>query len=766
MKRPVFLLGLFFAVVVVCAVDDTRASNATIVFCSDRDGDNEIYLMDADGGNIVQLTFNSYEESGAMCSPDGRRIAFVSGRDGNSEIYVVNVDGSGLERLTNDSLEDLGPSWSRDGTKIAFTSDRDGDREIFVMNSDGSGLQQLTQNTATDGFQDFSPDGSNIAFHSDRDGTLDIWVIDSDGANPHKLPNMAGRNFMPEWSPDGTQILFESDRHGPLELYIMDADGGNLRRLTYTFSDNHEPDWSPDGSQIMFASFQGGDYDIMLINADGNGLVNMTSASAAMDWAPSWRPEVIDETTNGGGTGMLAYCNQPVSAPDIHEIYTIHIDGTQKQQLIDAAIGLNHHEWSPDGQTMAAVGYVDASTWSIYTFDADGSNLTRRTHTASVLDNEPTWSPDGTRLAWGRMYPSEGYRAEIWIMNADGSGQHANGEAGDGVRWSPDGTRLLYHKELANTDIWTCDVEGGNEQQLTISVGDNVEPDWSPDGSKIAFVSARDGNYEIYVMNSDGTAQRRFTNNGVSEFSPTWSPDGTLIAFARDVTGGSRWEVCVMDSSGENVRRVTYSPPDRTSINPDWEPADTSGVPVFLARLRCTKARDRVRLEWEVTQDAIDADFRVVGVQGNDSRDVRVASTGPRSFEAVDDAASLRAGGTVVYNLYALGDDGGWDLLGTESVELAPLLEGAGIVSVYPNPFNPHTTVSFAINRPQRVRIDIHDAAGRHVTTLTDGKYPAGDHEVRWDGLDSAGREAASGIYFLRFEAAKRTESRKLVLVR
>jgi hypothetical protein len=169
---------------------------------------------------------------------------------------------------------------------------------------------------------------------------------------------------------------------------------------------------------------------------------------------------------------------------------------------------------------------------------------------------------------------------------------------------------------------------------------------------------------------------------------------------------------------------------------------------------------------WEVAQDAVAAEFRVVAERGSGRRNLSVASTGRRSFEAVDNDPGLRAGGSVRYDLYALGDNGGWDLLDTESVEFAPPSAGAKLVGVYPNPFNPHTTISFVVNTPVRVRLDIHDAAGRRVTTLTDGKYPAGDHEVHWDGRDSAGREVASGIYFLKFEAGKLIQTQKLVLVR
>jgi len=97
-------------------------------------------------------------------APDGRKLAFVSQRDGNSEIYVMNADGSEQENLTRQPASDSHPSWSRDGRKLLFVSRRDGNAEIYVMNADGSGLRNLTRTPSDDLDPSWSPDGRAIAF--------------------------------------------------------------------------------------------------------------------------------------------------------------------------------------------------------------------------------------------------------------------------------------------------------------------------------------------------------------------------------------------------------------------------------------------------------------------------------------------------------------------------------------------------------------------------------------------------------------------------
>ena len=97
-------------------------------------------------------------------SPDGRKLAFVSRRDGNSEIYVINADGSGQENLTQHPARDSHPSWSPDGRKLAFVSRRDGNSDIYVMNADGSGLRNVTRAPSNDLRPAWSPNGRAIAF--------------------------------------------------------------------------------------------------------------------------------------------------------------------------------------------------------------------------------------------------------------------------------------------------------------------------------------------------------------------------------------------------------------------------------------------------------------------------------------------------------------------------------------------------------------------------------------------------------------------------
>jgi Tol biopolymer transport system component len=129
------------------------------------------------------------------------KIAFSSERDGNVEIYVMNADGTNQVRLTSNGAIDERPSWSPDGTKITFWSNRDGNREIYVMNADGSVQMRLTNNPAVDQTSPWSPEGTRIAFESDRDGNFEIYTMNTDGSGQTRLTNNAAFDQHPSWLP-------------------------------------------------------------------------------------------------------------------------------------------------------------------------------------------------------------------------------------------------------------------------------------------------------------------------------------------------------------------------------------------------------------------------------------------------------------------------------------------------------------------------------------------------------------------------------------
>jgi Tol biopolymer transport system component len=227
-----------------------------IIFASNRDkqdlNDNDLYLMNLDGSDIVQLTDDPASQEH---EPDvhGHTIIYNAyDESGNLQIYSMNDDGSNFQQLTSSSGGPHTPRFSSDGSKIVFSSLVEGD--IFIMNADGSGLKNLTADVAGGHFGPaLSPDGTRIAYYRNATVNAEIFTMAIDGSDKTQITNFSGLYLSrvisgdPVWSPDGKKIAFTSNKDKTddfiNDVYLMDADGSNVFRLTNSDTKKVFPDW-------------------------------------------------------------------------------------------------------------------------------------------------------------------------------------------------------------------------------------------------------------------------------------------------------------------------------------------------------------------------------------------------------------------------------------------------------------------------------------------------------------------------------------------
>ncbi|PYS98924.1 MAG: hypothetical protein DMF63_12660 [Acidobacteria bacterium] len=282
--------------------------NGKIAFTSDRDGNQEIYVMNNDGTGQTRLTNNTVIDAQPAFSPDGRRIAFFSQQtvgSSTANIKIMNVDGTNQTVVTMVTFNNVPyPSypwrawenrslcWSPDGSKIAF----DDEGEIFTISVTGTNRTNLTNHPANDYAPAWSPDGARILFTSYRVGYSTMHTMNAvDGSDLVQLPSMFySWDVSPDWSPSGAKIVFtELSEDWFPTIIIADADGKNRLRFEGTGfggGTRNMPRWSPDGAKIAFHywKYPDDDCEIYVKNVSGGGPIQLTNTSGN-NGQPSWQ---------------------------------------------------------------------------------------------------------------------------------------------------------------------------------------------------------------------------------------------------------------------------------------------------------------------------------------------------------------------------------------------------------------------------------------------------------------------------------------------
>lgn len=276
------------------------------------------------------------------------------------------------------------------------------------------------------------------------------------------LPMMQGKQNS---SPYMEKIAFYSTRSGKAQIYVMNTDGSGLQRLTTNSAKDQSPVISPDGTRIAFASDREGVSRIYIMNIDGSSQRRLTT-STNEEILPAWSPDgksVYFQIEFKGKNSILC---------------SVNAEGGELKRITDGTAGYDYPAISPDGTEILCNG----SGFSVFIMSVDGTNP-RRIGEPLIMRLRPLWSPDCAKIVYGllRGMPPN-HTTEIGVMNSDGR----------------------------------------NDTVITKDNSVNEFPCFSPDGKKIAFQTARDGNFEIYVMNVDGSNPRRLTNDPKFDGAPSW----------------------------------------------------------------------------------------------------------------------------------------------------------------------------------------------------------------------------------------------------
>lgn len=405
--------------------------------------DSEIVVYSFETGERRNISDHPAFDANPSFSPDGKQIIFNSDRDGNSEVYLMNADGTGLRRLTNDPAKEAFQAFSPDGTQIVFNSNRENEKVgIYLLNvNDNSPPVRLsdTRHNAEIRPGCWSRDGTRIVYMSDAGGDkFNLYSTKVEPASP-VLVFKDDRTDVQSVaiSPDGVRAAMSVKIDGGRgELRVLEMGSRRVQTVLTTENFDLAPNWSPDGKRIAFANKAEGNTEVFSVNADGSDLKNLTQ-NAARDAGPAWSPD----------GGSIIFSTDRDDRSESTQLYLMNADGSDPRRVMRRRGYELTPAWSSDGRWIAFAGdRIDGSSQALDIYITDVSNVDaeRMVTSRRFHDANPVFSPDGKRIAFASQ--SDG-NFEIYLVNVDGSGLvRLTRDSGDDIMpvFSPDGRKIYF----------------------------------------------------------------------------------------------------------------------------------------------------------------------------------------------------------------------------------------------------------------------------------------------------------------------------------
>lgn len=434
-----------------------------------------------------------------------------------------------------------------------------------------------------------SPDKKTLAL--DLQGT--IWIMPVEGGEAKAITDGMGDAHEPSWSPNGEFLAFHSYKSGNYQIWTISKDGSNLTQMTFGEYDCREPYWSPDGKSIVYSTDINGNYDIYKVDIASKEIAQVTSA-----------PENEYHPVYAHQENVLAYVSEKKEAAGI---YTIKDDGTGNKIALASDKTLTSPSWDADG-THLTVNAYDGKNGSILYFSSNGEDeAIEIVNQEDIFPFRPSWlsnqeflyTSDGKikKKTLGESgFTEVGFEAKVTLSRPvyerkkyDFEDQAPNPVKGImGPVISPDGKSVAF---AALGDIYIKQIGTDKTENLTDDAFVDIDPTWSPDGKRLAFLSDKAGNMDLWVLELATGESTKLLDHEEDLGFPVWSPDGKTIAYfvrdSRNVWGyGALHLIDVATQEVTSLENTKFVP-----SKPSWS-ADSKTLAIMVLQPYSSRYRE------------------------------------------------------------------------------------------------------------------------------------------------------------------------------
>ncbi len=428
----------------------------------------------------------------------------------------------------------------------------------------------------------FSPDGKQLAYswNGGEGDALDIYVKLVGAGEPLRLTDKEANEQYSTFSPDGSHVAFVREFKDYGEILLVPSLGGAERKIARLFSGNYSISYAPDGRNIAVVDTEnstvGGQYAIYLVNIETGERGRVTApAKFAGETTPRFSPD-------GKSLAFLR-----VSANQKQELFVVPVTGGEPRQLTFDDATIHSLAWSADGRMIYFVSFRGSNLASVWRVPAVGGEPEIVSIGGSIITNLSV-SPDGKTLA----FVETAQNVDVWRVMADGKPAKrliASTNNEHNPQFSPDDSRIVFLSDRTGKyEIWTADADGKNPRRITDTPFEIGSPRFSPDGLQIAFFAKDGETSNIFTISAEGGAARQLTTEKSRNILPAWSADGRWIYFTSNRAG--EMNIWKMPAGGGQAVQITKGGAFQSAPAPN-------GKTVFYSKTEASDGLWRVSTE-------------------------------------------------------------------------------------------------------------------------------------------------------------------------